>query len=247
MNVFRNQFTRLISPFRRLQWRLTFSYTLVSTGALLVVELLLFAVLFIFLGSDLLTSLIVQAVHDQLLPEAQQYLEQSPPDIDGLRSWTETLVEIQTQISPRSGIEEITTLHLGNIRLNAADEQLYVLSPEMTVWANVPGQSETINETLEVSQLEIAQAVAIAALGEGVYSHQLAGGVQIISAPIRAENEDLLGFIVLTYRIPLLEPDLITPILQVIGITLIPFTLATALVGTIFGFLTSRGLTRRIE
>ena len=35
---------RLTTPFRRLQWKLTLSYTLVTTGALLVVELLFFGV-----------------------------------------------------------------------------------------------------------------------------------------------------------------------------------------------------------
>ncbi len=243
-----NKIARLLTPLKalrpkRLQWRLTLSYTLVSAGALLVVELLLFAVLFAFLGSNLLTNVMVQAVQNQLVPQAREFLIQSPPDIEGLQEWTANLINVTTQISPQ-GIEEETTLQVGNVRLNSPGQQLYVVAPDLTVLATVPKPSDQLDDLLNIALVQTAVAEA----QEGATStQQNSAGNRIIAAPIMTEDDSLVGIILLTYDLPLLAPDLILPLLQVIGFTLIPFTLATAVVGTIFGFLTARGLTRRIE
>ncbi len=53
-----------IFSLRRLRWKLTLSYTLVTVVALLSLELILVGGLVIFLSSDLLPTLIAQQVRD---------------------------------------------------------------------------------------------------------------------------------------------------------------------------------------
>jgi NarL family two-component system sensor histidine kinase LiaS len=53
--------------------------------------------------------------------------------------------------------------------------------------------------------------------------------------------------ILLSFQIPLFESNTILPVVQAILITLIPLTIGAGIIGTLFGFLTARGLTRRLQ
>jgi hypothetical protein len=70
------------NPFslRRLRWKLTFSYTLVTVVALLVLELILVSALVVFVRSDLLPLLLAQSVRDEFVPRLERPLSQDPPD-----------------------------------------------------------------------------------------------------------------------------------------------------------------------
>src|ERR687894_601029 len=70
------------NPFslRRLRWKLTFSYTLGTVVALLVLELILVSALLVFVRSDFLPILISQSVRDEFVPRLERPLSQDPPD-----------------------------------------------------------------------------------------------------------------------------------------------------------------------
>ena len=94
----------LTGLFRRLQWRLTLSYTLVTVAALVVVELALLGLLLILLNSDFLTQEIVSTIRSDLVPQVSGYLDNSPSDVEGLRKWLRTVVDdsiANEQGSPR--------------------------------------------------------------------------------------------------------------------------------------------------
>ena len=74
--------------FRRLQWKLTFSYTLVTVGAVLIVVLALVAIVLLLFGSDLLATALSSGMRQELAPEARTYLAQSPPDLAGASGLT---------------------------------------------------------------------------------------------------------------------------------------------------------------
>ncbi len=74
-----------IFSLRRLRWKLTFSYTLVTVVALLALELLLISGLVAFLSSELWPAFIVQQIKDSVAPRLEAPLTQSPPDVEGLR------------------------------------------------------------------------------------------------------------------------------------------------------------------
>ncbi len=236
----------LFTPFRRLQWRLTFSYTLVSAGALLVVELLLFALVLYLIGSDILSNLMVQAMQNELAPAARIYLAQTPPDVDGLQAWADSLIDTQTQFSPSAGVQETTSLRLAQLRLNDAEQQLYVLGPDLTLLAQTPERAAAVGEMWQA--VGFANGTAVLQEARAGYQGMIRGddGAQLIALPVLHEESGVVGILVLVFRIPIWREEILTPILQSIAASLIPITVATGLIGALFGFLTARGLTRRI-
>src|ERR671932_2960915 len=70
---------------RRLRWKLTLSYTLVTGMALLMAELLLVAALIAFLSSPILPGFIVQDLKDTVVPRLKPALSETPPDTEALR------------------------------------------------------------------------------------------------------------------------------------------------------------------
>ncbi|MCL4263189.1 MAG: sensor histidine kinase [Anaerolineae bacterium] len=238
---------RLFTPFQRLQWRLTLSYTLVTTGALLVVELLLFTFIFFLLGSDMLAGIMAQAMQNELAPAARPYLAQTPPDVSGLQAWAESLIDTQTQLSPTAGVQETTSLRLGQFRMSDAEQQLYVLAPDLSLLAQAPHTPMAVGEPWLAAEFPDS-AVLLQTARQG--SQVIAQGeneAQLVALPILSEEGVLLGLLVLVFRIPLLHSEFLRPILQATAASLIPITIATALIGTVFGYLTARNLTRRIR
>jgi|SRR5215207_1999530 len=70
---------------RRLRWKLTLSYTLVTVLALLMAELLFVAALIAFLHSPVLPGFIVQDLKETVVPRLEPALSEMPPDAEALR------------------------------------------------------------------------------------------------------------------------------------------------------------------
>jgi NarL family two-component system sensor histidine kinase LiaS len=205
----------LPSPFRRLQWRLTLSYTLVTVAALVVVELALFALLLILLNADFFTQEIVATVQNSFVPQASTYLEATPPDLEGLNSWLQSTAD-----------DSITTDSQGrrftrglSIQIDQ-DFQLIVVGAGGRLLAQAqrghsPASSGALFDATSVPHLE-----------------------SLLTAALEGEsNVERLYTNLQTLR----------SIAVLVLISVIPITLAAGLIGAVFGFLTSRGLTRRLE
>jgi hypothetical protein len=76
---------RGIFSLRRLRWKLTLSYTLVTVVALLALELLLLSAVVAFLSSELWPAFIVQQIKDSFAPRLEEPLTREPPDTEALR------------------------------------------------------------------------------------------------------------------------------------------------------------------
>ena len=76
---------RLLQPFRRLQWKLTFSYIWITLVTQLVLVVLIFGVVFLFsintFQNAQLNGVKVQTV------QVSTYFLQTPPDTAGLNGW----------------------------------------------------------------------------------------------------------------------------------------------------------------
>src|SRR5215210_6770542 len=70
---------------RRLRWKLTLSYTLVTVVALLMAELLFVAVLVALLSSPILPGFVVQDLKETVVPRVEPALSETPPDTEALR------------------------------------------------------------------------------------------------------------------------------------------------------------------
>src|SRR5512133_3617160 len=76
-----------VRPFRRLQWQLSLSYTLVAIGSLLVVELVLIGAFILALNTDFLPNLLVGTFRAQFSASLRPFLDRPTPDLNGLRQY----------------------------------------------------------------------------------------------------------------------------------------------------------------
>lgn len=238
----------LPSPFRRLQWRLTLSYTLVTVAALVVVELALFALLLILLNADFFTQEIVATVQNSFVPQASTYLEATPPDLEGLNSWLQSTAD-----------DSITTDSQGrrftrglSIQIDQ-DFQLIVVGAGGRLLAQAqrghsPASSGALFDATSVPHLESLLTAALEGESnvERLYT-VTPDSTLVMALPIRSQTDELLGAFVVTTPIPAFNLQTLRSIAVLVLISVIPITLAAGLIGAVFGFLTSRGLTRRLE
>jgi len=238
-----------LNPFRRLQWRLTLSYTLVTVGALLVVELVLLGVLLILLGSDFLAQEIVETVEDTLPLRASIYLESSPRDIDGLNQWLQYVVDDSVAVS-----QEGRRLSRGFSIEFDVNYQLLVVDDEGVLIAQVsdsPQSASPLGLSFDISSIPGLGPIFLAANSANYDSDQLHAtnpdGTLVMALPIESSGGDILGTLIITMLMPAFNMQTLGSIAILILLSAIPITLAAGAIGTIFGFLTARGLTRRIE
>jgi NarL family two-component system sensor histidine kinase LiaS len=232
----------------RLQWRLTLSYTLVTVAALIVVELALFLLLIIILNSGFLTREIVGVVEEDIVPRAIPFLESTPPDLDGLNSWLGTIVDDSVasdgqgrRITRGLSIEFDQDFRLFVI---GADGRLLAQALEGHKPATLGGPFDAATIPMLAPLLEEALSGEIDM--ERTYT-TTPDGTLLLALPIVGQDGRSLGAFVVTMALPAFNTRTLGSIALLVLISLIPFTLAAGLIGTLFGFLTARGLTRRIE
>jgi len=85
--------TSLTKGHQRLRWKLTLSYTGVTLGALLTVELILLVLvgggLIVLLNRGTLQALLIETASADYGPTLRSFLAQTPPDQSGIAAWLE--------------------------------------------------------------------------------------------------------------------------------------------------------------
>ena len=225
--------------FTGLHWKLTFSYTLVTVVTLLIFELLLILGVLLFLGSDVLADLMINAMRTEFAPAAAEYLEQTPIDQNGLQIWLGDSIETQTEVNLDGSVEESSQLDIGPVNLQGANEALFVFDTELNLLAHTTGASTNGGESIISADEVLAQPVvanALAGIEDTESLRTRTDGVTVTAVPIRDDSENVLGVIVLTFELPILDAQILAPLLAVIGATLIPLTIGAIFIGTILAF-----------
>jgi two-component system, NarL family, sensor histidine kinase LiaS len=233
---------RELFSLRRLRWKLTLSYTLVTVVALLALELLLVSALVAFLRSELLPTLLAQNIRDEFAPRLEEPLRQDPPDVERLRkelTWFAEGSDVRGPERPPSG---------GPLNVTADQGSLFVVDDERRLLVNVPeveGFKE--GEHFDARRIEgLAPLVDSALRGEEKarsLSTNTPEGRLLTVTPIEGENGDVAGMLVGTLRLP----NLTGPLLITVGMSAVLLTIPAALLGAVFGFVTAWGLTRRLQ
>ncbi|MCI0395896.1 MAG: sensor histidine kinase [Chloroflexi bacterium] len=238
-----------LTPFRRLQWRLTFSYTLVTVGALVAVELLLFLALLLFINSDFLVNTMVQAIRDTFVPQTRAYLESTPPDLTGLNQWLQRL----------TGGSSLASAEQSNVRLTRGlsfefneAQQFIVLDANLRLLAqSPPADPAALGQSFDAGQVPgLAGLLPVALAGEDSLERLhtlLPDGRLVLALPVEEEEGRVLGVMIVVTLLPPLNLSILRPVILLVLYSVIPFTLAAGVIGTLFGFLTARGLSRRLH
>lgn len=259
----------LFAPFRSLRWRLTLSYSLVTIGALLVVELvvMVFLMSYFVRNIDLTPENLIANLREEWTPMMQQFFSSEPPDIEGARAYLEAVQG--TVISTRP------LLIFGNLQMEMKVRDFlhfyYLLNDRTLVYAIPQGivPQEDLGRRIPFDYLPGLSKPLRAAL-EGIedqdklYATVEPGNRVIGAIPVfRFEPTDiqavhnygdtmmdvernLVGIVVFTTKhfpwqfLPLAD------LFLYIGRSLLIFTLFAGLLGSVFGLWTANGLTIRL-
>jgi len=233
--------------FRRLQWRLTFSYMVVTVGAILVVELLLLLGLLLFINSGFFARIVIQGLESDVVAEVRPFLAEDPVDREGLQAY---LASVERSGSGEDGLV-INLDEAGTDRLLVVDRQGIVVGglpagesrpdlgrPLFTSGA-LPASAQP---ALELLWAEVQGAPE----KESVY-RTLPANRFVALVPVTSPQEGLVGALLLLGNLPGWNLATLGPVAQLLLVSLLPLTLGAGLIGTFFGAITARGLSRRLQ
>ena len=230
--------------FQRLRWKLTLSYTWVTVAALLTVELIIFAGISIFvtvlLNGGIIQAELINAVSTAYSPPLRFLLSQTPPN-------HEEITDLLDQIGATAG----TTIPL---TFNASD-QLFIVGQDGVLLGSKPKDlfgTGTIGYPVDMQALPGLDAPLHAAL-EGnedvnnLYSLRKSDEKVIIALPIWDNaHEKVLGVLVGVGEFPTVKSAL-SSIIPIMGVSFLIFTFIAGIAGTIYGSVSARGLSTRLD
>jgi signal transduction histidine kinase len=230
--------------FRGLRWKLTRSYTGVTVGALLTVELILLVSTAIFvavlLNGGVIQTELIHAVSAEYTPSLQLLLSRTPPDQDEINLWLD-------QVSAATDITIPLTFK--------ATDQMFIVGQDGVLLGSRPADllgSDTIGRPVNMGALPGLTAPLQAALGgeeqiDNLYTLPGPDGSVIITFPVWDEaHESVLGVLVGVGEFPTVQTALST-IIPIMGISFLIFTLIAGIAGTIYGSVAARGLSTRLD
>lgn len=237
---------KLFGRFRTLQWKLTLSYTWVTTAVITAVFLIIFliavSVVSLFIP-DIVSAF--QPILRPVNPQIAQFLAQEPPDLDGLRAWLDSAQQgDEFRVESTSGV--------GNSVVRFSDVTFAaVVGPTGELLALEPG--DNLNQSVETLLFAEALPAFEAALQGNDDPEQLTAVHSetndiFVAVPILDDEETLLGVFLLVMDLPSTETDLLT-VNTILGILplLLVIVVVAGFTGTIFGFIASRGFSRRLR
>lgn len=231
--------------FRRLRWKLTLSYTLVTVSALIAVVIVLLGVSF---AAYLVTSsspVVAAELTNRVAPTLSPYFTEEGADLEGLYRWIEGArqrgiavqgADQEFELSP----EDLARLPVRLLIFDTSgllvgyDDQVTALPAPIYIDPKVvPGLAEVLPRALagetDPARLQVqtgSQGLAVAA---PIFGDGRVNGTVVLVGPFRPPVSAFLSA------------------LMPIGISVIAVTIGAGMIGTAFGYFTARGLTRRLD
>jgi len=241
----------VIKRFRQLRWRLTLTYTAVTVSVLLLVELIAILVsspvLINLLDRNILPPQVIEAAMIDYVPTLRHYLEQEPPDQEGIKIWLERFESSSTLLQ---GTDQIpVVLDPGQLELSLINEAGVLLG------VSTPGATEDlqVGEAIDLTVLPGALAGLLQAAGGGkidpaeLFAYDDEAGELFLAVPIYdSAQARLLGVLIIKGAVPTFR-TVLGDQFGTIAISTLFFTLFAGLIGTLFGSLASRGLVKRLD
>jgi signal transduction histidine kinase len=248
---------RVFQPFRRLQWKLTLSYTAVTVGSLLVVVFILgyFLLSRLLIPLDILNNVLspkywIQTVSENSTPLWRQVLSEEPINTSLISAM---LQEGDLQISQFDLIRigdlqiQLKTVAQGSallvdpngILIGASNPKLV---PESAIGHPInasilPGLEGPLNTALH-GQVDPDRLFVTLELNERFY----------FAIPFFDEtNQEVLGVAIVYIESLPTESDLPGNMFSLLGRSVLILLLAAGIVGTIFGGMTANGMVVRLE
>jgi two-component system, NarL family, sensor histidine kinase LiaS len=246
-NVVKALFRRKAKPkqgkerFRNLAWKFTVSHTLTVFAAFVLLELLILLLLYLLLlgsANDVL-SYAPKALRE-LSPQVAPYLLSNPVDTEGLEN---ALLQLEPLTSldkkdfnlpiPRSGQNTLAIV-------GRDGRVLAVSNPETRTFLN-----KSLDDKLPPEDLTILNQALAGQEGSSPFSLSLLKPL-VIAAPLLSASGETIGAALL-HQTTLNQDQLNGSTFLAVIISVLLFLLLAAPIGSLFGALRARGLTKRLQ
>ena len=229
--------------FQQLRWKLTLSYTGVTVGVLVTLELILLGILGIGLlflvNSGTLPKQLIE-LGAQYTPAVSTHLAQSPPDQEGIAESLEWINAMTIPTLPLSfdATDDIFVIGADGTLLGATSLDLLGddLIGQRFEPETIPGSEGPLQAALSGTE-DIEQLYAVENPREYV----------VMAIPVwDDDHQQVLGAVIAVTEAPTIW-SLIRELIPVLGVSLLVFTVIAGLIGIPFGYLAARGLVHRVE
>ena len=248
---------RIKTTFRRLQWRLTLSYTAVTVGSLFVIVVFLGYLAFsrAFIPIEIYKRVLTPEDWIRIITEndaglVRRLYSQEPIDTELIgvlmQGGNLTITELDLLQIGDFQIRLMTEGRGSTILLNQEGVVLGVSNPEF-----VPGN--TVGQPLDTETLPGLEGALTAALNGVVDPEQLFVILEpherfYFAVPVFDEaDQEVLGAVIIYMEHVPTADDIPTTLWALVGRSVLILLLAAGVVGTIFGAMTARGMVKRFE
>jgi len=230
--------------FSRLNWKLTFSYTLVTVGTLVVLELCALLGFQLAASTAALGWVMGRILQTEAVPKIRAVLtapEHAPDTLNAsLRTWFPQPSEVVNNPSA----DEILPI--------SGSDQVVLLDPQGRLLARQPADpTEHQGAVFDAQRIPgLGQGLPAALKGETDLTRlSLRDGALItIALPVQAETGELLGVLVVhIHQTRSLGGENLPGILKLLGLSFAVITCLAGVIGTLFGFFTAHSLTHRLR
>jgi signal transduction histidine kinase len=254
--------SRLLLPFRRLRWQLTLSYILITLVAALTLEVATTVAGVINPPKSPAATpaqILANAMYFTEAPQLVPYLEQTPPDQHGLTTWVNIWARGFT--FSKLGFAPRSTSQVPMGSDGAGNVAVVIVGPDGQVVASAPTAAAPIEALLATSRVQATLHTALAG-GNARYGPLLQSGATlpdgrtVAAVPVSTYGKGpVLGALLVAATIepgpkpPALAPFPIDEVAAALKNALpnaLALVVLASIVGTLFGVLASRGITRRL-
>ena len=238
--------SKFFSRFRTLQWKLTLSYTWVTTAVAIAVFLIVIFVAVYFIGNTIPSvASAFQPVLRPAGPQIAEFLEQAPPDLAGLRAWLDSSQqgnEFQIRNEANNGVSNVRLSELTFVAVVDSQGDLLAIEPGGDI-------TQSVESLLFVEAMPAFERVLQGETDpDRLTAVQAETNLIFVAIPVVDTEEAILGALILVMDLPIAQNEIFTvnTILGLFPLILFVFIVA-GFTGTIFGFIASRNLSRRLK
>ena len=247
---------KIMNLFRKLRWKLTINYTIVTVSAFLVVLIILVGIILprIFIPTNILSpEALIGNLQEELTPLLGHILSQSPVDTQ--------LIDILAK-DTRGTITSFDFLRIGSLQFNLqtiAPLRSLIIGADGTLLGKTEhdiSPSAVIGHPYDPNQYQGLEVPLKAALAGETDPSRLYTVFEpnkrfLIAVPIfNAAGEDgnrVLGVVVVIIENLPTQAEIPSHILNIAGRSLLIFLLGTGIMGALFGAFFARGLSLRFR
>ncbi len=243
--------TRLRARLGRLRWKLTWSYTWVAALSFLIVETVLLVLLMIVLGFNPLqrdievyNEIVAPVLTDDIRPITMAHLRNQPVDAAALQADLEQILGLEPLATASSPFE---IEQFASVFVLDAQQNLVASTPQYTT---VPPDGRFFDPTLLTGDDSLEPLITAVFAGDTSFDQPYLQDTPearylVFVEPLAAEAGRLLGVEIVIVRTPTPATVLLLALVVVVG-GLTIFSLAAAMMGTLFGWRTARTLSGRL-